>query len=128
MTAYHPTAPRERDPVCEMAVRTDVASEEGLTADHDSHRFYFCRGECKAAFLADPAQYITPHAHVAEAAPGGAPTIDAGMRRWYESCSCCLSDAYPDVKAALDAERAANREPEAAPGICEIADAETSSV
>jgi hypothetical protein len=46
------------------------------------------------------------------------------MRRWYESCSCCLSDAYPDVKAALDAERAARDQPEVAPGICEIAEAE----
>ena len=34
------------------------------------------------------------------------PVIDDGMRRWYESCSCCLSDAYPEVKAALDAEKA----------------------
>ena len=29
------------------------------------------------------------------------------MRRWYESCSCCLSRCLPDIKAALDAERAA---------------------
>lgn len=42
------------------------------------------------------------------------------MRRWYENCSCCLSDAYPEIKAALDAERAASR---AGPGICEIAEA-----
>ena len=26
----------------------------------------------------------------------GLPVIDKGMRRWYESCSCCLSGAYPD--------------------------------
>ena len=37
------------------------------------------------------------------------PVIDDGMRRWYESCSCCLSDAYPEVKAALDAERAGSQ-------------------
>lgn len=49
--------------------------------------------------------------------------IDEGMRRWYESCSCCLSDAYPDIKAALDAERAAAKEPPADPGICEVAEA-----
>jgi hypothetical protein len=46
------------------------------------------------------------------------------MRRWYESCSCCLSDAYPDIKAALDAERAAAAQPPVADGICEVAEAE----
>lgn len=48
--------------------------------------------------------------------------IDEGMRRWYESCSCCLSDAYPDIKAALDAERAAAKAPPVDPGICEVAE------
>ena len=48
--------------------------------------------------------------------------IDEGMRRWYESCSCCLSDAYPDVKAALDAERVAKAEPAVDLGICEVAE------
>jgi hypothetical protein len=33
------------------------------------------------------------------------PTIDEGMRRWYAACSCCLSDAYPKVKQALDEEK-----------------------
>ncbi len=32
-------------------------------------------------------------------------TIDEGMRRWYESCPCCMSSAYPEVKGALDEER-----------------------
>ena len=32
--------------------------------------------------------------------------IDDGMRRWYEACPCCMSQAYPDVKQALDEERA----------------------
>lgn len=31
--------------------------------------------------------------------------IDEGMRRWYESCSCCMSAAYPEIKRALDEER-----------------------
>jgi phage terminase large subunit GpA-like protein len=35
--------------------------------------------------------------------------IDAGMRRWYESCPCCLSKAYPEVKQAFDEERRATR-------------------
>ena len=50
------------------------------------------------------------------------PVIDEGMRRWYDSCSCCLSDAYPEVKAALDAERAAGNEAVAGAGICEVAE------
>ena len=66
---------------------------------------------------------MASHSHAAEAAPAGAPVIDEGMRRWYESCSCCLSDAYPEVKATLDAERAAKAEPEVTPGICEVAEA-----
>jgi len=28
------------------------------------------------------------------------------MRAWYSSCRCCLSDAYPKVVEALDAEKA----------------------
>lgn len=63
------------------------------------------------------------HSHAAEAASAERPEIDDGMRRWYESCSCCLSDAYPDVKAALDAERAASSQPTADPGVCEVAEA-----
>ena len=31
--------------------------------------------------------------------------IDEGMRRWYESCPCCMSTAYPEIKRALDEER-----------------------
>ena len=45
------------------------------------------------------------------------------MRRWYESCSCCLSDAYPEIKAALDAERAASALTPVDAGICEVAEA-----
>lgn len=30
--------------------------------------------------------------------------IDEGMRRWYRACPCCLSEAYPEVKRALDVE------------------------
>lgn len=31
--------------------------------------------------------------------------IDAGVRAWYASCRCCLSDAHPEAVAILDAER-----------------------
>ena len=114
---------RERDPVCGMNVRLDVAIEDGLVADHEGHAYYFCRTACRDAFAAAPDSYITFHSHSAESAPAGTPTIDDGMRRWYESCSCRLSDAYPEVKAALDAEREARKEPKVDPGICEVAEA-----
>lgn len=30
--------------------------------------------------------------------------LDEGFRRWYHSCPCCLGDAYPRIKRALDDE------------------------
>lgn len=36
------------------------------------------------------------------------PEIDVGLREWYEACPCCMSQARPDVKQALDEERAAS--------------------
>jgi YHS domain-containing protein len=115
---------RPRDPVCGMAVRIDVATEDGLLAEHDSHTYYFCRSGCRDEFTANPTGFITSH-HDSESTPGSeAPIeIDAGMRLWYESCSCCLSDAHPEVKAALDAEREAQAAPPVDPGICEVAEA-----
>lgn len=61
------------------------------------------------------------HPHAA----GPAPTIDEGMRKWYVSCRCCLSDAYPAVVETLDAERDAKKEAPSDPGICEVAEATT---
>ena len=121
------TVARERDPVCGMSVRTDVAREDGLVAEHGGHTSYFCRTACRDAFVASPQQYVAAH-HAAEpvtAEPVTAesPEIDAGMRLWYESCSCCLSDAHPEIKAALDAERAEQSQPPVDPGICEVAEA-----
>jgi len=31
--------------------------------------------------------------------------VDEGMRRWYKSCPCCMSVAYPQIKRTLDEER-----------------------
>ena len=42
------------------------------------------------------------------ASPAGAIEIDAGVRAWYASCRCCLSDAHPEAVAILDAERDAS--------------------
>jgi YHS domain-containing protein len=121
------------DPVCGMTV--DVASAEaaGLLLEHESRTWAFCRAGCRRAFVEEPDVYIAK-AEAAEAAPAtlavgpavatGPLVIDEGMRRWYESCSCCLSEAYPEIKAALDAERAAAAAPPVDPGICEVAEAQ----
>ena len=126
------------DPVCGMTVNVAEADADGRIAEHDGRTYAFCRHGCRRAFLEDPAEFVAQAeaaatsassrasggddpAHDHAAAP--APVIDEGMRRWYESCSCCLSDAYPDIKAALDAERAAAKAPPVDPGICEVAEA-----
>ncbi|HET7676689.1 MAG TPA: YHS domain-containing protein [Candidatus Limnocylindrales bacterium] len=125
-----------KDPVCGMTVRVAQAREQGLVTVHDGREFFFCRSGCKRAFEMEPDAYLQPaasghgHAHgAAEASAGGAatatttlPVIDAGMRQWYEACSCCLSDAFPEVKAALDEERRMEQAAPAGPGICEVAE------
>jgi YHS domain-containing protein len=118
---------RVLDPVCGMGVDVDHAESAGLTVEHESRIYAFCRGGCLRAFLEEPAVYAArSEAAAAPTTPeqGSAPVIDEGMRRWYESCACCLSDAYPEVKAALDAERATEARPPAGPGICEVAEAQ----
>jgi YHS domain-containing protein len=124
------------DPVCGMVV--DVASAEaaGLLLEHDDRTFAFCRAGCRRAFEEDPATHVALAVAAAgtaavvgsgAAVAAGLPVIDEGMRRWYESCSCCLSDAYPEIKAALDAERAAAAQPPVDAGICEVAEASEAS-
>ncbi|HEX5149464.1 MAG TPA: YHS domain-containing protein [Candidatus Limnocylindrales bacterium] len=117
------------DPVCGMFVDVARAEEDGLTLEHDGRTYAFCRAGCRRAFLEEPAAYAAEaeaaQVAVSAAAPGTSPVIDEGMRRWYESCSCCLSDAYPEIKAALDAERAAAAQPPVDAGICEVAEAAT---
>lgn len=129
-----PSVARLRDPVCGMSVRLDAAQIDGLTVEHDGTLYAFCRAGCREAFVADPHRYASAgeaaadhHSTPAGAEHGHLPVIDEGMRRWYDSCSCCLSDAYPDVKAALDAERQQLAEDTAGPGICEVAEATEAS-
>ena len=120
------------DPVCGMTVDVDRAEAADLIVEHDGRTFAFCRSGCKRAFLEEPDVYVAavlaagdrPLPMLTMAPPSGAalPVIDEGMRLWYESCSCCLSDAFPEVKAALDAERAAAAAPPVAAGICEVAE------
>ena len=124
MSSNHPE--RVLDPICGMTVDVSAAEGAGLTTESDGRTFAFCSNSCLRTFLAEPATYLAK-AQAAHATPvstlGGLSVIDEGMRRWYESCSCCLSDAFPEVKAALDAERAANAQAAAGPGICEVAEA-----
>lgn len=134
------------DPVCGMTVDVARAEVGGLLIERDGRTYGFCRDGCRRAFLEDPVTYVAgAEAAVANAAAGsagnavgasaaagsavgvavvgGSPVIDEGMRRWYESCACCLSDAFPEIKAQLDAERAAAALPPVAAGICEVAEA-----
>ena len=118
------------DPVCGMTVDLAAAEAAGLLLEHEGRTWAFCRSGCRRAFVDGPEEYVT-RAEAATAVPEGAkalPVIDEGMRRWYESCSCCLSDAYPEVKAQLDAERAAAAQTLVDAGICEVAEAEPTPV
>ena len=138
------------DPVCGMTVDVAAAEAAGLLLEYDGRTYAFCRSGCRRAFVDEPATYVAKaeaaqHAaatadhvaaeHVAADRAGEAhdhaaadhhalPVIDEGMRRWYQSCSCCLSDAYPEIKAQLDAERAAAVVGPVDAGICEVAEAE----
>ena len=114
------------DPVCGMTVDVAAAEAGGLIAEYEGRTFAFCRDGCRRAFLEEPAAFAAKaeQAHAISVPTGSGPlVIDEGMRRWYESCSCCLSDAYPEIKAALDLERAAANQPDVSAGICEIAEA-----
>ena len=118
---------RVLDPVCGMTVDVALAEADGLTVEHDGRTYAFCRLGCLRAFQEEPATYAAKaeqaHASTVPQAKG-LPVIDEGMRLWYESCSCCLSDAFPDVKAALDAEREANAHTPIGAGTCEVAEAQ----
>lgn len=117
---------RVLDPVCGMTVDVATAEAAGRTLEYEGRTYAFCRDGCRRAFNEEPATYAAKaeQAHaISVPRATGLPVIDEGMRLWYESCSCCLSDAFPDVKAALDAERAAAAEAPVGAGICEIAEA-----
>jgi YHS domain-containing protein len=121
------------DPVCDMIVDLEEARDAGLTLEYGEREFGFCAAGCQAKFAKRPPDYIPKvdawlagqshadagtHAHREEL-----PVVDEGMRRWYSSCRCCLSDAYPKVVELLDRERAEAKEVAAGPGICETEEA-----
>ena len=130
------------DPVCDMIVSIDEARDAGLTLEYPDREYAFCAPSCQAKFAKDPKAYIPKveewlarrqgEAHAgadghAHASSDAVPQIDTGIRAWYESCRCCLSDAYPKVVEKLDAERVTAAAAPADVGICETAEAHTGS-
>ena len=107
MTATRPT--KLIDPVCGMEVDVARAEHGGLLLEREGRTFGFCGSGCRQAFLEEPWHHVA-QAEAAAAATAAIPPdlarpiIDEGMRRWYESCSCGLSETYPEIKAQLDAE------------------------
>lgn len=122
-----PVPERMLDPICDMVVLVEDARTKGLTVEHEDRTYAFCSPRCVRVFSKDPASWAAKAdaARVPAGTSSDAPAIDEGLRRWYASCRCCMHDAYPDVVAALDAERKAAREPVAGPGICEVAEGTT---
>jgi YHS domain-containing protein len=111
-----------------MEVDLARAEHGGLLLEREGRTFGFCGSGCRQAFLEEPGHHVAQAeaaAAVTAAIPPdlARPIIDEGMRRWYESCSGCLSDAYPEIKAQLDAERASQPAPPVEPGICDVAEA-----
>ena len=108
------------DPICDMVVDVAEQRDQGLTLEMADREYAFCSHGCLVTFSKSPQSYVAKVA--AWLAAGGAeasqghhashqhgdelPTIDQGMREWYKACRCCLSEAYPKVVEALDAEKA----------------------
>lgn len=127
------TSGRILDPICDMIVDLADAREQGLTIEYPEREYGFCSAGCQAKFAKNPSAYaakvevwlaaqaVAPEVHP-HPASGATPIIDAGMRAWYSSCRCCLSDAHPSVVEALDQERANASKAPADAGICETAE------
>jgi len=109
------------DPICDMIVELAYAREHGLTIEYPEREYGFCSAGCLETFAKNRSPYVAkvdawfadkagahasgPDAHT-RSSDGAVPEIDAGMRAWYASCRCCLSDAHPSIVEALDKERA----------------------
>jgi YHS domain-containing protein len=110
------------DPICDMIVDLADAREHGLAIEYPEREYGFCSAACLTKFAKDPRAYspkveawlatgagdahATREGAHANVTSGETPNIDAGMRAWYASCRCCLSDAHPQVVEILDKERA----------------------
>jgi Cu+-exporting ATPase len=53
------SAGQVRDPVCGMVVDSNTAP---FRVEHEGGISYFCSGNCKSKFVAEPARYLTQHA------------------------------------------------------------------
>jgi YHS domain-containing protein len=110
------------DPICDMIVDVAESRDQGLTMELAGREYAFCSHGCLVKFAKSPQTYVPKvdawlvsdaHAahHVGEphhaTSPHGdeLPAIDQGIRKWYASCRCCLSEAYPKVVEQLDAEK-----------------------
>ena len=49
-----------KDPVCGMDVNPEVASAQGLTAEHAGTTYYFCGRGCLLDFTDDPERILSP--------------------------------------------------------------------
>ena len=104
------------DPICDMIVDLAEARTDGLTLEHAGTEYAFCSSGCRQKFSENPAMYVPKvqawlgqigaRAEHANGSVGPSPAIDAGIRAWYESCRCCLSEAHPQIVEVLDRERA----------------------
>ena len=102
------------DPGCGLIVDVAAARDAGLTLERPEREYAFCAAGCLASFAKDPQRYIPKvEAWLAAGAPlaehahhDETPEIDNGMREWYKSCRCCMSEAYPTLVEQLDAEKA----------------------
>src|SRR5713101_7003891 len=117
------------DPVCDMIVDIAAARDRGLTLEYPDREYSFCSASCQSkveAWLARQRDHAESATHADDRPASTAlPVIDAGVRAWYASCRCCLSDAYPQVVEVLDRERALGQHEPAEAGICETAEAHT---
>ena len=110
------------DPICDMIVDVAEQRDQGLAMEIDGREYAFCSHGCLVTFARSPRTHIPKveawlaadahnahHAaepHHAEAHGDAMPVIDDGIRAWYKSCRCCLSETYPKVVEQLDAEKA----------------------
>jgi YHS domain-containing protein len=103
------------DPICDMIVDIEDAREHGLVLERPEREYAFCSAGCLQRFAKDPKAYVpkveawlggSAATEAAHHAPAGAMQIDAGIRAWYASCRCCLSESHPELVEILDAEKA----------------------
>jgi copper chaperone NosL len=51
-------AGKAKDPICGMEVGKKRAEAQGMTAEHQGRKYYFCSHQCKQQFLKDPERFL----------------------------------------------------------------------